>query len=492
MSYQSKARLPKGSGMMKQIAFQKNALKSPVTMAGYRTGFRNWWKGCPRYLKSIKMKPVGGYDQENQHHGEMFSLPGDFSLTSRQAGQILYKCFKTGEFTISQMKQIKKTLAYAWSLDGGEPGKNYPHVPGIWEVVTDKDCHVQKKFILPTRIPNPEDLRKAFTKAWPGPQCGMSLVDWSRGLIAAWDWSVVGARAVEDLKRIKNGESHGHNRREGFGYTQLKGGRAKLAGKKKGTRPWKVWRVCMCQNEHRPLPDDIEYALDKDGNPQECIHDHRSWCTECPINCMELILRGQYKFEDKRIYRKWNKKGTGGYGKGNQGELIKFIFKWFKTQGVEPDWDSNAGRKSLGRWLKLLNVPYEESFEIHGDLLDIWGKHYQVGLPKRGNYKTRNQSADPEDATRALRKFAMFCGRGQPAPVRLNMTQKLLMGVMEGQGRGEEAKRIVFGIPEPKGADQHETVIDLAMDDERQQFRLMKATVQRKRKRKRTASEAEI
>ena len=487
MSYQSKARLPKGAGMMKQVAFKKNAMKSPVTMQGYRNGFRKWWQGCPRYLQSIKMKRVGEYDKQNQHAGEMFALPGEFKLTSRQAGQVLYKCYQSGKFTISQMKQIKKVLAYAWSLDGGEPGKNYPHIPGIWEIVMEKECHPQKKHILPTKIPLPEDLRKAFTKAWPGPECGMSLVDWSRGLLIAWDWCVLGARAKEDLKRIKNGEEHAHNRREGWGYTELKGGRAKLAGRKKGTRAWRAWRICMCLNEHRALPEDIEYSLDKHGNPQDCMHNHRDWCTECPLNCMELILRGQYKHEDKRIYRKWNAKGSGSYGKGSQGELIKFMFEWFKIQGLNPNWDSNAGRKSLGRWLEMLNVPHDESIEIHGDLLDVWSKHYQAGLPKRGDSKTREQSKNPEDATRALRKFATFCGRGQPAPVRLDMTQRLLKGIMDGQGRGEEAKRIIFGVPEPKATDQHETVIDLTLDDETQQFDLMKATIRRKRKRKRGA-----
>ena len=494
MSYQSKARLPKGSGMMKQIAFKKNAMKSPVTMTGYRGGFRKMFDACPQYMTRIKMRPPGSYDPQNQHGGVMFALPGDFHLTSRQAGQILYKCFKTGDFTITQLKQIKKTLAYAYMLDGGEPGGNYGHIPGIWEVVTEKECHPQRKHILPRRIPIPDDLKAAFTKGWPGPQCGMSLVDWSRGLIVGWDWGVIGARAKEDLKRIKNAERHGINHREGWAYSDLKDGRAKLSGRKKGTRPWKAYRVCMCENEHRPLPEDVEYALDKHGNPKEFVK--VDWTTECPLNCQELIMRGQYKynqgckqFSHVRIYRKWNSKDSGGYGTGNQGELIKYIFRWFKIQGVKPDWDSNSGRKSLGRWLKLLNVPYEESFEIHGDLLDVWGRHYQPGLPKRGKQKSREQSKDPEDATRALRKFATFCGRGQPAPVHLDLTQQLLRGVMEGQGRGEEAKRIIFGIPKP--TETNESVIDLTLDDEEQQFRIMKATVTRKRKRKRTAMEAD-
>ena len=321
----------------------------------------------------------------------------------------------------------------------------------------------------------------------------MSLVDWSRGEVAAWDWGVLGCRSQEDLKRIKNGKSHGYDRQEGWAFTGYDGGRAKLAGKKAGTRPWKAWRVCLCPGgKHRPLAKDIEYRLDRYGNPREHDIDEITWTTECPINCCELILKGQYKRDEgcpmmshARIYRKWNKKDKGGFGTDSEGDPMKLVKKWFKVQGVETEFDANAGRKGLGRWLSLLNVPYNEGLQIHGDLEGVWLKHYQPGLTKTG-YSIREQSLDPKIATLAVRKFAAYCGRGKPPQVTLDVTQRLLRGLMEAQGKGDEADRLILGIP-----DQRE-VIDLAQTDFEQQHCLLVDDLrqQRKKRRKLTVEQA--
>ena len=59
-------------------------------MEAFRYGFRLMWRGCPKYLKRIGMGKVGSFDKLNQHGGEMFALPGEFSLHKEQAAQVLF------------------------------------------------------------------------------------------------------------------------------------------------------------------------------------------------------------------------------------------------------------------------------------------------------------------------------------------------------------------------------------------------------------------
>lgn len=272
-------------------------------------------------------------------------------------------------------------------------------------------------------------------------------------LLVAWDWGVLGARSKEDLKRIKNGAAHGLDRVEGWGWTEFKGGRSKLCKAKKGTRAWRAWRVCMCiGKKHVPIPEEAEFSIDKKGNLMEPA----SWCTACPVNAMDMTFRMQdhmveeEKHDDvyrhARIYRKWDKR-RGRSAKDSQGEPVDYALEWLKIQGIERSFDTNAGRKGLSRWLKELEIPYPEGMQIHGDHEDVWEKSYQKGLPKNG-YKTREQSLDPDFATSALRKFANWCGRGPKVkPLAVSRRDRLLVGVMEGLGQGEKARRILNGFP---------------------------------------------
>ena len=112
----------------------------------------------------------------------MFALPSEFRLTKDQAGRILFECYKSGKFTFHQMRTIKKTLSYAYQLQGGIPGKNYETIPGVWLVVQEEQLKPQEHFCLPTRIPLPRELRKAFTTEYRE-ECGWSFMNWNRGLI---------------------------------------------------------------------------------------------------------------------------------------------------------------------------------------------------------------------------------------------------------------------------------------------------------------------
>ena len=174
----------------------------------------------------------------------MFALPTEFRLTKDQAARILFDCYKSKKFTFHQMRSIKKTLSYAYQLQGGVPGKNFETIPGVWLVVQDEELRPQQHFCIPKKIPLPTELRKAFTTEYRD-DCGWSFMDWNRGLLVSWDWGVLGARSKEDLKRIKKGDAHGIDHSEGWGWTAFHGGRSKLCKPRKGVRPWSAWRVCI-------------------------------------------------------------------------------------------------------------------------------------------------------------------------------------------------------------------------------------------------------
>ena len=415
-------------------------------MEAFRYGFRLWWRGCPKYLKKIGMGRPGSFDKENQHGGAMFALPGEFAMSGEQAAQVLWKCYKSKKFTYSQMRTVKKTLSYAYQLQGGVPGKNFETIPGVWLVVQKEQLKPQEFFCLPTKIPLPEELREAFTKEYNG-NCGLCYMDWTRGLLTAWDWGVCGARSKEDLDRIKRGDAHGLDHAEGWGWTKFYGGRSKLCKATKGVRPWRTWRVCMCLGgTHKPLPEGAHTWVSQNGN----LLLPPTWCTCCPVNAMDLLLRHQRRFatdeeptyRHARIYRKWDASRRHAT-QLSEGEPVAFALRWLKAQGVNRDFDTNAGRKSLSRWLRKLEILHPESMQIHGDCEDVWGGSYQKDLPKVG-YKERKQSLDPDTATLALRKFAWkLCKRGIPLAVRSTKLEKMMGAVLEGIGQAEKARKFM-------------------------------------------------
>jgi hypothetical protein len=150
-----------------------------------------------------------------------------------------------------------------------------------------------------------------------------------------------------------------------------------------------------------------------------------------------------------RIYRKWDQKRRRA-AKSSQGEPVQHAIDWLKCQGVAKDFDTNAGRKALSRWLRELDILHEESVQIHGDLEEVWEKSYQKGLHKTGS-KARNQSKEPDVACSALRKWARWCNRGPAVAVTtLSQTDEMLIAVLESLGMGERARQILNRGPFPK------------------------------------------
>ena len=77
------------------------------------------------------------------------------------------------------------------------------------------------------------------------------------------------------------------------------------------------------------------------------------------------------------MYRKWSNV-TNSFTKNNEGCPVGLAQTWLYAQGVTRPFDTNSGRKSLGRWTLKLNVPYRDSFQVMGDLEDVWRKSYRT------------------------------------------------------------------------------------------------------------------
>ena len=435
-SLREKAVHPTRPGRKARKAMRINAFRSNESMKAYRKGYNAAYRVCGKYMKRIGCKEPGKFDQNNVHQGKLWALPVECRLTGKQAELILEKCYEAG-LSEPQLRQVKKSLSYAHFLTTGKPGLNYPEVKTMWE--TFGDFEPVKKSIKPQKIPTPENLREAFTTPW-NEACGMSLMQWTVALLISWDWAVAGARSQEDLKRIKNSTDHDVNHADGYGSTGYVEGRSKLCGRKRGTRPWRVWRLCLCPGgKHQPVPAVFRHRINNEGNPTK----QPTWCTNCPVCCMELVMLKQAK--EPRMYPKWlNSKRAGGrFSVSNVGNCSKRANEWFRCQGVtDEDYCSNAGRKSLAEWLSKVQAVYEVGFEIHGDLWEVWGKDYQDDSENPTGFKRRTQSSDPKRCLAAYKKLRKYFGVADDQAA-LSRMEKLMMLTLKSLGKNKEALKIV-------------------------------------------------
>lgn len=256
-------------------------------------------------------------------------------------------------------------------LKTGNGGDNWPEVKAQWRSFALSTLPKSKRKLKPTRIPTPEgNLKPAFRKQWT-PESPLNLATHMVGTLATWDFHVFGLRPNVDIKKVKDSREHDINLNEGYGKTKMVAGRSKLHLSKRGTREWWVFRECTCPGrKHKPIPR-RELPMKKDGNPKK----PPTWNTSCPLAAMEFLEHHQGT-EEWRPYPKWSTR-TGDYGKSNVGDVPLLANKWLNAQGQYADnkgsqFDRNSGRKSLARWLEELNIPYEESVAIHGDLEDVW------------------------------------------------------------------------------------------------------------------------
>ena len=446
-SYRDKAKVPKYASHKIRVQHNANMAKAGSTMELYRKGFRLMWRLVPKLMKNAKVKPVGSYDEFNGHGGVMPGWPDECTLTNLRVSRIMFGCIESAKFTVSQLKKVRKTLGYLWELKGKRTKKetNWPCIGMLMESIRPGQLIPNKKGTGSRArfIPSPAQLQAAIERGWTE-EHPWSLLKWSTHYISFYDTMVCGARPKVDLGKIKASTKHQASYQQGWQKTAFKGGRSKLAKAKRGTRPWSMWRICMCQGDKHVRPGD-EYELDKDGNP-----DVLTWDPRCPVATVEFIFQNQLEEDEpKRCYPNTLATSTAGevrYGQKSIADPSEAAVEFMEMQGLAK-FDTNSGRKALARWCKHLSVPYELSVHIHGDLHDTWNKNYETGV-KKPTLDIRNQSKDPEVATAALRIFADWLGRGfNPYQRPMNLQERQNDALLTLFGSAELARNLRLGLP---------------------------------------------
>ena len=414
-SYRDMAKLPKYASHKVKVQHNANMAKADSTMTLYRKGFQLMWRVVPGIMKKAKVKPPGEYDEGNGHGGVMPGWPDECTLTNQRVSKIMFGCIQSKACTQSQLKKIRKTLGYMWELTGKrtKTETNWPCIGMLMESIRPGQVLPNQKGTgsKARYIPSPEQLQAAIERGWT-PEHEWSLLKWSTHYLCFHDTMICGARPQVDLGKVKESREHDVNYAQGWQKTAFKGGRSKLHKAKRGTRPWSMWRTCLCQGDKHVRPTEEAYKLDENGNP-----DVLSWDPRCPVATVEFIFQNQLaEDEPKRCYPNTLEKNKAGqgvrYGEKSIAYPAKAAVEFMEVQGL-PKFDTNSGRKALARWCKKLSVPYELSVHIHGDLPDTWAKHYEKAVEQpQKNMIIREQSRDPEQATAALRCFAEWLGRG--------------------------------------------------------------------------------
>ena len=393
-------------------------------MKKIRYGFRLSWRCAPEEMRRFNIGEVGTFDPNNSHNGVCWGWPSECKLTNQQAKTIYFAVWKTRALTIDQMIVVRKSFSYAYELKHDATG-NYKGVKDVWKFVRESELAPALGRVIPQRIPTVKEL-KVFGKDWTT-DCGLSLIEYSSGLICAHDTFLFGLRSKEDVDRVKKSKDHAYDWQQGWESTSFKGGRAKLCGVKKGTRPWKIWTVCFCKGKkHQSPPDGFNYEIQKDGNPVDPAD--VNWSTCCPLSCLQLLWSLQ---KEPRRYGKWLP--SGRFGSSNLKDPVKVGIDWMVAMGAttpENRYDHNSGRKCLARYTRKLGLEYPSVFQMIGDLEEVW-RVYDSDLPKSG-YDVRVQSTDPNITCYALRLFAkVILERQKKLRPKLNTSDRLNFAVLK-------------------------------------------------------------
>ena len=99
----------------------------------------------------------------------MWGWAKECNMTDKKAQRIMFKLYESKKLTENQLKNCRKTLSYAYELCGGDAKKNWPSIKQLFtkafnlkSLPKGRACNSTK----PTRIPTPEQLKRAFMKEW--------------------------------------------------------------------------------------------------------------------------------------------------------------------------------------------------------------------------------------------------------------------------------------------------------------------------------------
>ena len=403
-------------------------------MKAVRTGFNTMWRCAGPYMNRKNIKRAGEFRHDNQHGGRLWASRRECQMTDRIAGEIFEKCYDCKKISVDQLKQVRHSLSYSYYLKTGIVKDNWPEVKAQWASFDLTSLPKTKRPLKPTRIPTPENIRTALTSSWT-PLHPLCLADFVVRVLLLWHFHVFGLRPNVDITKVKKSRDHFINSNERYGYTEMVNGRSKLHKQKRGTRPWRVYTVCLCPNgQHQPIPDDL--VINRKGNPYEAP----TWTTTCPLAAMEFLRRFQ-QTDKWAPYPQWYEK-KGGYGR-NIGDVPSAANNFLNLQGVPEEFDRNSGRKSLARWLTKLEVGYDDSLHIHGDLEEVWRGRYQDNLHK-SFYRCREQSKEADEATKGLRVFARWVVQNPDEPTQpLDRREKFMAAMLKRMGGEQDVKDIL-------------------------------------------------
>ena len=443
-SWREKAKSQPRMGMKARMVRRVLMSKSRHALQTYRSGCRRAYEFGADHWKRWGIPVPDTWPKGNIFGGVMWGSPQDYRnhpLSGVRCARLLELAWERG-ITEPNLKLIRKFTSCLFLLKTGTPKSNFPEVNAMFATLNLNMC-APKADRKPKRVVAPEQLKTAYNREWSR-EDDLCLVEFCQGAVASYDWCALGSRPVSDMNKIKESNKHSFDNINNCWTTDFLGGRSKLQDHKAGTRPWKAWRICLCPNEdHVSPPDDL--LIGEDGNPFEDEPLPEDCCTTCPVFCGELLRQLQPEGEFY-VYRKWNK--SKGFSEcQNHKSPVRLSFKWFVNQGVMTVNDpfcTHGGRKALGAWLHKMNVVYEDSVHIHGDLPTVFRKHYQPSMPAYNGDQIRLQAEDYLRATFALLKLRRYFGRERPPaplPAGISRQEKLLLLLSRRDGCFEEAMR---------------------------------------------------
>jgi len=199
-AYKDASKLFFKAGLSTQLQKERNDMRGIECMKQLRYGFQLIHREGAADCKRYKIGKPNSFDPLNAHGGVCWAWPKECKLTNLQARTLFYNIYKKGTLTWHQLVVVRKHFAYAFELSGGTPGQNFKGIKEVWKIVKKVKCADQILTVKPTRIPTPDQLRKAFTKEWT-PNSPNSLVVHCGKVVAAYDWGCGGMRSTEDMGR---------------------------------------------------------------------------------------------------------------------------------------------------------------------------------------------------------------------------------------------------------------------------------------------------
>ena len=331
-------------------------------------------------------------------------------ITPSRVRAIMFRCGESGKLTKDELGLVRRCFAFIYQTQGkGGVNENFPCMKNCFAAIDADALKPIFKPNVPLRMPTGDELKKAFTTPWTK-ECGVPFLMWCQLLLASYDTFFNGHRPRSDTGRVKKNSSseieaktrHIVNAGEGWGSTAFHGGRSKLSGIAKG-RPWRAFRVCHCPggNHVSPKLDYDEEPWDAEGNMTAPI----DWTTECPVACFQVVTKSQVYLHPKYVglFKQWNP-NKRRWRKDNIDNIAKMALRFLEVQGIQGQFDEHCGRKVYGRICDAMKpqIPYKDSFQVHGDLPSTWHMAYQYGMqPTKYSTRSGHKAVTPRCAAEA-------------------------------------------------------------------------------------------